>query len=168
MTASRGGVYGGQRQFRTDLDRPSGDQVDAEKLDQLMRQLWQELREFDVEWINPVSANEPPEGAKAGEVIALGCLAVAVLPTLLPKLVDFLQGWVLRRRDDRVKVKVQSGNRSVEMTTARPLTPSLISEHLWPDLPKQSAARVTRRRKAIRELRMGFCCSARTVKPPGD
>jgi hypothetical protein len=42
-------------------------------------------------------------------------LAVAVLPTVVPRLIEFLQAWSMRGEGRTVKIKVQTGDRSVEV-----------------------------------------------------
>jgi hypothetical protein len=92
-----------------------GEEGDIEELDQLTRQLLAELREFDLEYVSLVREGDSPEGAKAVEAISVGALGVAVLPVILPKLVEFLQAWSLRRENRTVKIKTQVGDRSLEV-----------------------------------------------------
>ncbi len=57
-------------------------------------------------------------------MVAAGRLLVGLLPTLLPKLIDFLQSWLPNRENRTVKFKVSDGSRSVEFEYA----PSLMSK----------------------------------------
>ncbi len=86
-----------------------------EELDQMTRQLRNELMEIEVESVDLVRAKEIPKGAKAGEVLELGTLAVAVLPVFIPKVIEYLQSWSLRAESRRVSVKAQVGDRSIEI-----------------------------------------------------
>lgn len=92
-----------------------GEEGDIEELDQVTRQLLAELREFDLESVSLVREGDSPEGAKAVEAISVGALGVAVLPAILPKLVEFLQAWSLRGENRTVKIKTQVGDRSLEV-----------------------------------------------------
>jgi hypothetical protein len=47
--------------------------------------------------------------------MTIGALAVAVVPQLLPKLIEFLQAWSLRGKDRTVKIKASVGDRSVDI-----------------------------------------------------
>jgi hypothetical protein len=78
--------------------------ADPEDLDRLTRQLRNELQDLDsVETAELVTSGQPAPGAKSGGLVAVGQIAVAVLPALLPKLVDFVQAWVLRGHDRTVR-----------------------------------------------------------------
>ena len=93
----------------------AGENYDPEELDLLTRQLLTEVQELDVESAELVKGGELPEGAKAGELITLGTLAVAVLPAMAPKLLDLVQSWSMRSQNRRVKIKAQVDNRSIEV-----------------------------------------------------
>jgi hypothetical protein len=86
-----------------------------EEVDQMTRQLRSELMELEVESVDLVGAKEIPKGAKAGEVLELGTLAVAVLPVFIPKIIEYLQSWSLRAESRKVSVKAQVGDRSIEI-----------------------------------------------------
>lgn len=90
-----------------------GDADDAE-LDSLTRQLRGEIQELEVESVDLVRNEPPPEGAR-GDAATLGTLAVEILPVIAPKLIGFLQNWLTRRRDQKVKVKIGVGDRSIEL-----------------------------------------------------
>jgi hypothetical protein len=99
-------------------------QVDAQteiapdELDHLVRQLRRDLSELEIESVEPVRQNTVPAGAKSAEALTLGSLAVVLLPTFLPKLVEFLQNWLLRGENRNVKVKLQVQGNAVEVEYA--------------------------------------------------
>lgn len=97
------------------LQVDAGADADAEELDQLTRQLRDEMQELDVESVELVKGEAVPEGAKVFEVVTLGSLAVSVLPSIIPKLIEFLQNWLMRGENRRIKIKTQVGDRSVEL-----------------------------------------------------
>lgn len=97
------------------LQLDAGKESDAEELDRLTRLLLTEIQELDVESVELVKGQEPPEGAKSAELVTLGSLAVAVLPTVFPKLIEFLQSWSMRAENRTVKIKTQVGDRSIEV-----------------------------------------------------
>ena len=102
----------------------------------MTRALRSQLGELDVERVTLASEGSAPRGAKAGEAFTVGALALVVLPTLLPKLVGFLQAWLtrserkasmrIRLEDDGkvVDIELDGTNRSVEeiLTLARRVT----------------------------------------------
>ncbi len=59
-------------------------------------------------------AGAAPEGSKAAEVLTLGAVAVAVLPAVLPKIVEFCQAWALRGQGRTVKFKGKVGGQDIE------------------------------------------------------
>ena len=95
-------------------------QVDAgpdtlpDELDALARQLLDELRDTNVEAAELASAGASPAGTKSAEAITLGAVAVAVLPTFLPKLVEFVQAWSLRGQGRTVKFKGKVAGQDME------------------------------------------------------
>ena len=98
----------------------AGEGTDAEELDRLARQLLNEVRELEVESADLVTTGPAPDGAKSGEAVTLGMVAVAVLPTVVPKLVEFLQAWVMRGQGRTLKFKGKVGGEDIEIEGATP------------------------------------------------
>ena len=84
------------------------------EIDALARQLLAELREMELESADLASAGPAPEGTKSPEAITLGALALAVLPSFLPKLIDLVQAWALRGQGRTVKFKGKLAGQEVE------------------------------------------------------
>ena len=97
------------------LQPNSGQNLDAEELDALTRQLLSEIGELEVESAQLARGQDAPGGTKGADPVALGALAVSVLPPMLPKLIDFLQSWSLRGESRTVKIKAQAGDRQIEV-----------------------------------------------------
>lgn len=100
---------------RLTLHVDAGEGVDDDDLDRLTRQLRGEIDELGVESVDLVTGGAVPKGARAGELVTLGVLAVAVLPATLPHMINFLRDWSLREEKRSVKIKAQVGDRSVEV-----------------------------------------------------
>jgi hypothetical protein len=100
----------------------AGHDASPDDLDQLTRQLRGELSELDLESVDLLKAGQAPPGAKSAEAIALGSLWIALLPTMIPKLIEFLQSWSLRGQDRTVKIKANVGDRAVEVEYAPTVT----------------------------------------------
>jgi hypothetical protein len=98
--------------------------IDTDTLDKLTRGLRSELLELGVNSAELVTSTDVPEGAKSPEAITWGALAVAVMPTFLPRLVEYLQSWSMRGENRRVRIKTQVGDRSVEVE----YSPSALSQ----------------------------------------
>jgi hypothetical protein len=92
--------------------------IAPEQLDHLVRQLRRDISELEVESVEPVRIGALPAGAKSADALALGSLAVVLLPSLLPKLIDFLQNWLLRGENQNVKLKLQVAGNAVEVEYA--------------------------------------------------
>ena len=95
----------------------TGSDLDPDDVDHIARQLCQELEEVsDVTEIRQVTATDAQvQGAKGGEVLALGAIAAAVLPQAVPALVAYLKEWLLRPGSQPVRIKMQLGEQSVEV-----------------------------------------------------
>jgi hypothetical protein len=85
-----------------------------EELDGITRQLLGELREFDLESLNLALGESSPPGAKGVEAVTTGMISLAVLPTLLPKLLDFLQLWSLQGRGRTIKFKGRIAGQQID------------------------------------------------------
>ena len=90
------------------------DDGDDEELDVLARQLAGELSEQDVESVELARLGTAPKGTKGAEVVTVGAVAVAVLPALLPKVIEFCQAWALRGQGRTVKFKGKVGGQDIE------------------------------------------------------
>jgi hypothetical protein len=75
-----------------------------EDLDRLTRQLLSELMEADVESVHLIQGTPAPSGAK-GDPVALGSIAVQLLPAVLPGIIGLVQAWVDRGPGRKVKFK---------------------------------------------------------------
>ena len=102
----------------------AGPEIGDDELDMQTRGLRRELIDLGVNSADPVSGEAAPEGTKSAEAVTLGSLALVVLPTFLPKLVEYLQSWTQRDESRRVKIKTQVGDRSIELE----YTPAALSQ----------------------------------------
>jgi hypothetical protein len=107
-----------------------GQGADAEELDRFARQLRDEIAELEVDAVEPLAGGPIPAGAKSAEAITLGALAVAILPTILPKLIELLHAWTMRGENRLVKIKTQAGDRSVEVEYSPTTMSAKELEHL--------------------------------------
>jgi hypothetical protein len=92
-----------------------GPEVGDDGLDMQTRNLRGELLDLGVSDAELVRDQVTPEGTKSAEAVTLGSLALVVLPSFLPKLVEYLQSWTQRDENRRVKIKTQVGDRSIEL-----------------------------------------------------
>ena len=96
-----------------------GPEADNDRIDSMTRQLRDEIRELEVQSVELVKGPGASEGARAGEVAAIGELAVALIPGVLPPLIGLLRGWLDRHDTPKltpsVRIKTQVRGRSVEL-----------------------------------------------------
>ena len=90
-------------------------EIGDDELDQQTRRLRSELLELGASSAELPHGGAAPEGAKSAEAVTIGSLALVVLPTFLPKLIEYLQSWTQRAENRRVKIKTQVGDRSIEL-----------------------------------------------------
>jgi hypothetical protein len=111
------------RMGQRDMDRPhltkltleiSAKDATTDEVDQITRQLLSELRELDVESAQLVQDGRAPSGTKAVDPVTVGSIGIAVLPTLLPKVVDAVQAWALRGANRTVKFRGKVGGQAIE------------------------------------------------------
>ena len=84
----------------------SASDATQEELDNAARQLLVELKETDVESANLTDGGPAETGSKPGEVITIGSIAIAVLPAVLPKVVEAIQAWMTRNSTVKFKGKI--------------------------------------------------------------
>ncbi|MFE0326875.1 hypothetical protein ACFW08_08745 [Streptomyces sp. NPDC058960] len=88
--------------------------VDQEELDELTTQLRRRLLELDVDDVRLGRSGEVvPEGAKPGEVIAAGALAVSLAPAVLRPVLRLVETWMQNRPVRTVKVDIDG--RTIEL-----------------------------------------------------
>lgn len=85
-----------------------------EDVDQMTRQLFAELRNMDIDSVSLVKGDDAPLGTKSADPITIGALAIAVLPSVLPKVVEAIQAWALRGQGKTVKFKGKVNGRMIE------------------------------------------------------
>lgn len=88
-----------------ELIPPTG--VLPSELDEQRRNMMRELEENGVQ-ASTVDAGASPGGAK-GEALALGTIAATLITALVPRLVAVLEGWVSRRENRKLQVKLADG-----------------------------------------------------------
>jgi hypothetical protein len=59
-----------------------------------------------------------PPATRSAEAVIAGTVAVAVLPAVLPKLVELLNSWMALRKGRTVRVKVSRGDAAIEVEFA--------------------------------------------------
>jgi len=99
-----------------DLTVSLGDKVDDEELDQLTRQLREEIAGMEVEKVALAPGEVVPQGAK-GEPITIGSLIVSLASAgVFTGLINLLKSWVHRRQGRTVTVKAKVHGQELELS----------------------------------------------------
>ena len=85
-----------------------------EEVDLSTRQLLAELKEMDVDSAELVKAGPAPAGTKSSDPVAMGMIAIATVPTVLPKVVEGIHLWAMRRSNRNIKFKGKIGKDAIE------------------------------------------------------
>ncbi|MEO3765675.1 hypothetical protein [Streptomyces sp. B8F3] len=108
---------GGDRAGAVRVTVVGGADVDDGELDVLTRQLRSALLELDVDDVHAGQAGgEVPAGAKSGEGLAVGVLAVTLAPVVLRSVVRLVEAW-LQNRPVR-SVRLELDGRTLELGDA--------------------------------------------------
>ncbi|MGW9173684.1 hypothetical protein [Streptomyces decoyicus] len=105
---------------RLTLDLTGASDTDAEELQSLAEQLRRALLELDVDNVRLArQGGVAPEGAKPGEVIAVGALVVTTVPLLVRQVLQLVDTWLRNRPLRSVTVEIDGdtielGNASAE------------------------------------------------------
>jgi len=92
----------------------SAQDATSEDTDQMTRQLAEELRDTEVESVSLVKDGNAISGTKSADPVTIGALAIVVLPTVLPKVVEAIQAWSLRGQGKTVKFKGKINGQMIE------------------------------------------------------
>jgi hypothetical protein len=93
--------------------------ADAERLDELARNLRAELLQLDVDDVRTPSVGEPPEGARVLDVVAVGALLVTLGRTAagLTTVVTSIRKWLARGTDPTRTVRLEIGGDTLELSS---------------------------------------------------
>jgi hypothetical protein len=92
----------------------SASDATEDDIDRMTRQLLSELREMDVESAELAKGGPAPKGTKSIDPVLMGNIAVTVLPAVLPKVVELIEGWTNRGHGRTVKFKGKVGREVIE------------------------------------------------------
>lgn len=85
-----------------------------DETDRMTRQLLRDLKSLDVESVKLASEGNAPAGTKGIESITAGTIALAVAPTMLPKVLEFLQSWSLQGKGRTIKFKGKVADQNID------------------------------------------------------
>lgn len=85
-----------------------------EELDYITRQLLSELKNFDLESVKLAAGDEAPAGTKGVDSVTMGTIVMAILPSMLPQVLEFLQSWTLQSRGRSIKFKGKIAEQQID------------------------------------------------------
>lgn len=112
-----------------------GEGISLDLLFNTTQDLRSEIREVGVQSVELERSNTVPTGAMSPDAFTWGALAIAVLPTVVPALIDFFKGWKLRHAGSTITIKHQVGEQIVEATLPSSMSEEQLSKYL--DVLKQ-------------------------------
>lgn len=103
---------------------------DKERLSDDSYNLADELQTFPIDDVKIVREGKVPDKAKSGiDPIVLGGILVYTSQTVLPKILEFVYAWAMRREGRNIKIKIQNQNGSIEIDV--PETKDIEDIKLW-------------------------------------
>lgn len=88
---------------------------DPEKSERLKNRLKRQLKEYENIKILKVDAEPLPKGAMSGDAITIGVLALAVLPNLIPTIINAIKDIKLGNQGTSINIKIKDGDREVQI-----------------------------------------------------
>jgi hypothetical protein len=116
-------------------------ETDAEERDRATRLLRTELQDLPVDTVSVPTSGKLPAGAKAGDALAVGALAVSLAPVVVPSLVNFLRTWMTRKEGRSIVIRKKVGDTATEIEIKAPLSESAISELIERIAPQKKRSR---------------------------
>jgi hypothetical protein len=98
-------------ELEINIKLPNGTKEDV---DDVTRQLLDELRDFHLESLNLKRGDDILSDVKSVDPITIGTIALVVLPSLLPKVVEFVQAWSMRGDKKIIKFRGKIAGQIIE------------------------------------------------------
>ncbi len=105
-----------------------GDSISERRLQELAVRLRRELTALRPVSVDLQRAPGAPAGAMAVEAFTIGALAIAVLPAMLPALIEYLREWSLRNANRTITIKRSSGEEVIEISIPEHLPSERLNE----------------------------------------
>jgi|OpeIllAssembly_1097287.scaffolds.fasta_scaffold64851_1 hypothetical protein len=90
-----------------------GPGADVREIEEGVRSLRREIAGLHVESVEFVSAGRAPAGTRSPEAVLAGSLLVAILPNVLPKLIEVINGWLARGAERDVEITIRKGDEAL-------------------------------------------------------
>lgn len=94
----------------------NGDSISERRLNEMTIVLKDELTNLKPLSIDLQRDSNVPEDVMSVTAITVGAIALAVLPTAIPALIEFLREWRLRNSNRMITIKRRSGEEEIEVS----------------------------------------------------
>lgn len=88
---------------------------DAEELEDTRRDLFNELKQTNIESIQFVADHPAPQGTKGAVPIGAE-IAIALLAPMIPETIQYVYRWVKRKENEKITIKSSIGDNIIEIT----------------------------------------------------
>lgn len=90
--------------------------ADAHRVDEMARELMEEVRQLDVRGVKPAPGAPLPSGAK-GNATEIGAFFVSIAPSVISPLLGLLQSFLNRPSTPGATMEIEVNGRKVSLTT---------------------------------------------------
>lgn len=122
----------GDRTRQMNLVLEGSSDSDREEQDVLTLQLREQLLELEVDHVELIRLDAAPAGAKPGEVIALGSLAVTMAPFALRAVLRLVETWIEHRPVRAVSIAIDGDSlelQAISSADQRQLIDAFVAAH---------------------------------------
>ncbi len=111
----------------------SPDQPDPDRIERVTRNLRSEIQELAPGSVASAADGAAPEGGKGGPNFLTGVMLFHAVAGQVPKLLEYLQSWLMRGQNQTIKIEIQRGENKINLS----YTPASTTHEDIRDLIKQ-------------------------------
>ncbi len=105
----------------------SKETVSPQTIDRLTYQLQSEIINMKGVSVETVQKKAAPKGTMSPDSLTIGAVVIAVVPTALASLINYLNAW-MQRTESRVSIKKQSGDQQIEIDIPKSFSKEKLEE----------------------------------------
>jgi len=88
---------------------------DTEEVEDMRRELFNELKHTNIESIQFITDHPAPEGTKGAVPIGAE-IAIALLAPMIPETIEYIYRWVKRKENEKITIRSSIGGNLIEIT----------------------------------------------------
>ena len=98
--------------------------ADAKALPRELESLASNLEKEVVEQVNGIQLTRNTlRGQRGADALVIGTVMLTFIPIVLPKFLEFLHAWAMRRENSNIHIKIESKNKTVEVEVPSSMSP---------------------------------------------